>query len=407
MIPKSRSSKRSAKARVRLLALFALAITPQILLGQDAAGVVALDSPADEFPVGFTQIRAIRELADGRILVIDASERIVVALNFEDGRYTQVGRHGSGPGEYLSPRRLLAVNGDRTWVTDPGNARILVLGPDGSYQSTLRLADVGGGPGPLPGMFSMAAQATDTVGGVYELASPILVTPRGTTLTDSSAIVRLDIRTEKKDTVGFVRAERDPTTNVVSGTAMVTSRPGAPRPLRASDEWAVSADGRTAVLTLSPYRVSFQLNGKRIVGPEIPVYAVRVSEEDKRNWLARRVSTPGSRTVTDGELTQARVDSRALPLAAEPEWPEYYPAFLPGAARFAPDGTLWVRRAGPISRPGLHDVIGKDGQVMYRVVIAPGSKLVGFGRHSIYLVREDSDGLQFLQRFPLGNRSAR
>jgi hypothetical protein len=50
------------------------------------------------------------------------------------------------------------------------------------------------------------------------------------------------------------------------------------------------------------------------------------------------------------------------------------------------------------------DVIDSTGQVVLKVVLPKGSKLVGFGEGTVYLVRIDADDLQYLQRYRLPGR---
>jgi hypothetical protein len=65
-------------------------------------------SKADaEFPEPFTQVTGVRELKDGRVIVIDPRDKTVQALDLKAGTAVKLGREGSGPGEYGMPFRLL------------------------------------------------------------------------------------------------------------------------------------------------------------------------------------------------------------------------------------------------------------------------------------------------------------
>src|SRR5215213_3666149 len=111
---------------VPLLALVALpALAP---LGTPQAPRV-LDKPQAEVPEPFTNVGSVRELSDGRVIVIDNGDRAVYAVDFKAGTSTQVGRPGAGPNEYRTPGVLLALAADTTLVTDGGNRRMLVIGP--------------------------------------------------------------------------------------------------------------------------------------------------------------------------------------------------------------------------------------------------------------------------------------
>src|SRR5690242_3721427 len=86
------------------------ALLPRIAL--HAQQPVVLGKPDAEFAEPFTLIRTIRELSDGRVLVVDPRDRIVQLVDFRSGTATKVGRTGAGPGEYGLPDRIIALPGD-------------------------------------------------------------------------------------------------------------------------------------------------------------------------------------------------------------------------------------------------------------------------------------------------------
>jgi hypothetical protein len=96
--------------------------------------------------------------------------------------------------------------------------------------------------------------------------------------------------------------------------------------------------------------------------------------------------------------------SRVLDYEEPAEWPEYLPAFVDRAVAFAPDGMLWVKRAVAAESPPMVDVIDATGKVVQRVALPRGSKLIGFGAGTVYLLRIDADDLQYLQRYRLPGR---
>ena len=60
---------------------------------------VQLPAPDKTFPIDFTQIRGVRELADGRVIVSDRLDKGVVVADFTRGTMVKIGRTGSGPAE--------------------------------------------------------------------------------------------------------------------------------------------------------------------------------------------------------------------------------------------------------------------------------------------------------------------
>ncbi|MBK8006898.1 MAG: hypothetical protein IPK12_24335 [Gemmatimonadetes bacterium] len=97
----------------------------------------ALKSPDAKFEEPFDQVVALRELANGRVLVTDVAAKAVLLADFRTQAHSQVGRSGQGPGEYNLPGDLIALAGDTTLVVDRGNRRMLVVTPDGKMGATI------------------------------------------------------------------------------------------------------------------------------------------------------------------------------------------------------------------------------------------------------------------------------
>jgi len=89
--------------------------------------VIALPAPDATLPAEFTLVSAVRELSDGRVLIVDWSEKKLVVADLAKGNVAQLGRNGSGPGEYLQPSTLLTLDGDSTLLPDSRNGRWLLL----------------------------------------------------------------------------------------------------------------------------------------------------------------------------------------------------------------------------------------------------------------------------------------
>ena len=98
-------------------------------LGQNVP-VRTLSRPDAEFSEPFTYLSMIRELKDGRLLLIDPAEKTLQLVDLARGTSTRLGREGSGPGEYAIPFRLLALPGDTTAMSDMVNSRLLLINPD-------------------------------------------------------------------------------------------------------------------------------------------------------------------------------------------------------------------------------------------------------------------------------------
>lgn len=363
------------------------------------------EGPPVDLPYGFTSVDGLRELADGRVLVLDQAAAGLMIVDFRTGTVRQVGRNGRGPAEYNAPTLLFALGRGMSAIRDDGNARTLLIDERGALGSPVDWDAAGGGPGPLPGMQRFIPSASDTLGRFNRLARPVRILPKGATeLVDSTAIERLDARARRVDTVGVLHAGEATGRTLEPGTTRVLARPRARvRPLQVGDQWAISPDGKVAVVSAQPYRVTYFTSGARFDGPAIPYQPVRVTERDKNVWLAQRRMPRETWVVPTRE---ARVSERTMaggPAANLPvEWPKDFPPFLRNAVRFGPDGNLWIQRAVSVGDSPAIDIIDGVGRLSGRLTLPPRSRLGGFGRNGVvYIVRTDDDGLQFLQRYRL------
>jgi hypothetical protein len=87
------------------------------------------------------------------------------------------------------------------------------------------------------------------------------------------------------------------------------------------------------------------------------------------------------------------------------DFPEFKPPFLEEyagrGAIVAPDGGLWVSRVTASGEPfSLVDIFDGKGVRVRQVKLPAGTRVIGFGQSSVYLLRVDDDGLQWVQRHP-------
>jgi hypothetical protein len=374
-----------------LVAMFALAAAA---LPQNVP-VTSLTKPDVEFPEGFTNIGQIRELRDGRLIFLERCERMVKLIGFASGDATQVGRTGSGPGEYRLPSGLFALPGDSSAVLDLSARRFLVILPDakpgGFFPAVPPQTDS------APGMVvsrTFSPSITDECGRFYASESGMRIVENQMVIQDSVALERWDRVSGKRDTVAFYR--------VLNPGPVTHDAPSVP--FRTRVQWAIAGDGRVALVHPDDYHVEFiSASGVRSVGRPIPFTRVRVSEAHKKQYREQQgpMCARGSRTMTftgpDGKTATATM----MPPREPKEWPAVLPPFLSGAAVFAPDGMLWVQRTGAAEDPPAFDLIAGNGAVSRRVLLAKRSKLLGFGKGVVYVARIDEDDLQYVQRYRL------
>ncbi len=355
--------------------------------------VTTLTQPLAEFPEGYANLAGLRELPDGRVMTIESCERVVKLLDLASGTEGLVGRTGAGPGEYRTPSRLLALPGDSSVVFDGGNRRYMVIHPDGKP---------GGFFDPLPTVtqtgktmvvaIGFSPSGTDSLGRFYAREAGLLEAGPNVVRAESVAVERWNRRSGERDTIAFHRTMRPGP--IVLGQQDV--------PFTTGIQWTVARDGRVALVHPGDYHVEFiSPTGARSAGKPIRFERVRVSEGHKQQWREDQKPTCGGGTTMSVPMEGRTVTVQRMATREPEEWPEFLPPFLSGAALFAPDGTLWVRRTGAADAPSVYDLIDGSGRVVHCVVLPKRAKLLGFGKGTLYLVRVDEDDLQYVQRYRL------
>lgn len=329
----------------------------------------------------FTRVAGVRELSDGHVLVLDVDDRAAFLL---DGRLQvvrQVGRSGSGPGEYRQPVQLFALEGDSTGIVDLSNGRIMIVEPDGAAGGFVPRVRSGRSGAP-----TLRALAADRRGFLYAHVQR---------LGQTTQIVRWHPRGEGAEVVGEMPPASTENVAVSSAIpAVVTSRQG---PFGSESQWAVAGDGRVVVAHLNPYHVEyFRPDGVRVVGSAVQYRPIRVTEQHKEEWRAER-RRPQSLLVVGRNGANAGSVMGTLS-AREPDWPDVLPVFPRGALHFAPDGMLWVQRTTPAGEGLLFDIFGATGSRIRQVRLPSGARLVGLGAGCAYVVHKDRFDLEHLQR---------
>ncbi|MGQ0648501.1 MAG: hypothetical protein ACT4P7_13130 [Gemmatimonadaceae bacterium] len=372
--------------------------------GAQKVATRALGKPLVELAEPFSGASEVRELADGRLVVLDVKDNALqlVSADFESLR--PIGREGSGPTEYRRITQLLPRRGDSTLAYDVMNARFLVIDNKGAAASTISLRDASGG---LP-VGPMAVRGYDAAGRLYYQGMKLGMGPSGPTISDTSAILRLDPQAKKVDTLGLVRIgspSMKMSGDAQKGTGAVRlSVPAYP----VVDEWGLLPDGRVVVVRGADYRLEF-ITGPGVVKSVGPVAyeRVKVTEADRAKMretqkkMEEEISKAAASAASSMPATargRARMPSMAMDMPTE--WPDYKPAFGQAALKLAPNGELWIsrHRAATTESP-IYDVFTGAGALRFRVELPAKHALVGIGAKHLYVVRVDDDELQYLQRY--------
>jgi len=354
-----------------------------------------LAQPSVAFDGELTSITGIRELSDGRVIVLDARERMVHLFDPRTRRATRIGREGAGPGEYARPSSLVALGADTTLITDHGNNRFLVLGSGGRVLGTMPLVQLQ----PQAGVtYTVSVRSADALGRLYFPLSRGMVVDG----VAGTPLIRFDRKTQQYDTVGFLKsatATGAPQRMSVSGGASFGMN--APVPFSAADDWAVAPSGAVAFVRASPYRIDWRDSaGTSTTGPTIPYERVKVGDAEKELWREQARARGGPTLTTTG--ADGRTQQQRLPVPEPATWPEYKAPFSAPAAIVAPDGRVWVARATRAGNPTTdYDVFDSAGRLVERVKIPSASGLVGFGSSTIYVMHKDEDDILRLQQHRL------
>jgi hypothetical protein len=335
----------------------------------------------------------VRELSDGRVLVLDRRDRIVVIVDFGKGTAMTIGREGSGPGEYLQPGRLFSLPGDTTAIYDGPARRFVLVEPNGKTGDAFRMdlaTGAGQGRGGVP-KWSDAAGNVFTEGSAYA--------PGQLAAADSTPITRFARGGVKGDTIAWVRLDKAAVRieNLPDGGVSVSN---GVRAFAFRDDWVALPDGGVAVVRASDYHIDwFSSTGVRSSGPTVATPRIAVTEADrsearKARLAAMRGATPRGRP---GGPARALPNDLRLP---ELTFPPFKPPFEMGTAYARPNGAVWVLRSRAASDPAIvYDVFTRAGGLVARVELPRATRVIGFGNGTLYTVRTDDDDLQFLELF--------
>jgi hypothetical protein len=360
---------------------------------------VALGKPDAESAESFTLVSGIRELPSGKVLVVDRSDKVVQLVDLASGTMTKVGREGQGPGEYGLPIALFGLPNGDALLFDIAGRRFLTIGVEGKPGAILEMprppaAQASGGQIVTFGL--TVPRGIDSQGRIYFEGSPF--TPTGATA-DSVPIMRWDRVKPVFDTVGYLTV---PKGSAVSsgGGGRVSVQIGGGKVWTPSETWDVAGDGRVARLFPSPYRVIWLGSGKPVAGPVQPYSPIKVTQADKDLYaenlkkqkpMIMRIGTGGGGAGGGGGTFTP----------PPPEFVETMPPFTGrGSVVATPDGEVWVLRTRPAGdKVPSYDVFDKAGTLVKKVSLNPGSRVVGFGKGTVYVARTDDDDLQWLQRY--------
>lgn len=322
-------------------------------------------TPAWTAAQSFTSVTGVRELRSGAVLVADFSEPAVYLISAVGKSAKVIGRKGAGPSEYTSPSRLFPLPGDSTLILDRDADRYLVVDPNGKIVSTTPFPAETKGYGQL-------TRSVDGLGRVYFQSSFVAQSETGP---NTLPILRWNRPAIRIDSVATVMMPTPKVTEgkLPSGEQAVTRRL---MPFSAADDWMVAPSGRIAVLSPSPYRLTWhELNGKSTVGAAVAFQPVPVTDQDRKAYEPKG---PPFRLI----------------------YPETKPPFVSTTMVVDHLSRVWVQRsvaAGAKTRQW--DVFDAAGKLIATVPLSSDRKILTVTARFIYVIHRDADDVQWLEAY--------
>lgn len=404
-----------------------------------------------------SQVRALR---DGRVLVNDNLGRKVVLFDAGLARFTVIADTTSATANAYSSRAggLIAYKGDSTLFVDPTSLSMLVIDGKGSVARVMSVprandaASLIGGPNGTP--------AFDAQGRLVYRAPPHLHVEGGgfgggnrgqfqmPTFPDSAAIVRIALDTRKVDTVAHLKIAKQTTTTTHTADGRRTET-STINPMQVVDDWAVTADGRVAIVRGQEYKIEWiDDNGATTSSNRIPFAWRRLDDSMKVAFIdstrkamellrqqavaiAQAGGTAAAATFGTGGAADAggagqgfRFEfhgvggeesrrpnpgaSNGAPATGGPnspqvaqlnfvnpsELPDYAPPFAAGAVRSDLEGNVWVRTSNAYNNGSVYDIVNAKGELTDRVLLPSGRVIAGFGIGVVYMGYRDGAGVR-------------
>ena len=351
-------------------------------------GTLELDAT---YPEPFSYLSGVREIADGRILAADPMSQVLLLLDLDAGTADTLGRRGAGPQEYQGPDQVFPLPGDSTLLVDLGNGRFTVIDPEGTFVAWTPMSR----PTDDGRARTVHPRFVDAAGNLYATAYSPQHPP------DTTAVHRID------------RASGEETPVAWSWRTEYVSRPrGAKRPMLVpSDDWAVGADGRVAVVRANGFSVDWYFPDGRVAqGPanELETFPLGRPEMEAEmdamhaNAVIARTLVGGDGVGTppdeQGYATGCRAGYRRLRLSGD------VAHLASGGTLISPRGEAWVERLMPAGGPARVEIFDERGIRLGFIELPARSKVIAFGAGTeagsiAYLARTDDVGLIWLERF--------
>ncbi|MGE0441377.1 MAG: hypothetical protein AB7L66_04375 [Gemmatimonadales bacterium] len=356
---------------------------------QQPTPVIRVGQPDATLRTEFSDIRGVREIPGGRVVVVDYRDQRVVVGDFVRGDVTVTARTGSGPAEVRLPMSLVPLPGDSLIVADYGNQRLLVLDPAGRPARTI--------PGDRPGQ--LGVRGLDRAGGWY-YTIPGWVERDQALPNDSVRLVRWEPASGSERRVATVQGDR--MRSDIRKPSRVPRIPTVGYARR--DGWLPAADGLWIVRG-DNYRVEWHPTNKpAVLGPAYGIETQPVTPQDRIAYVKEfNATSPTSGRGEDGGMgfSPGMSEAETASMAAGTEFAATHPDFYPGRLHLDAEGQLWVGVVTPRARTARYDRFDATGRRTGSLALPADRRIAAFGRGVFYAIRTSDDGLQYVERYAL------
>ncbi len=383
----------------------------------------------------------VNDITGHRVLMYDSTlaHEIVVA----DSDPASPNAYGPRPGT------LMPFRGDSALFITPGSLSMLVLNPAGQIARVMAMPPSNNGIPALIGSI-FGTPGFDSQGrlvyfapirmqfrGGPDQSGPINIQPP-----DSAYLVRFNFASRTFDTAGVIHipSSRSTMNRDDRGGMHITITAVPPATI---DDWAVTADGRIAIVRGRDYHVDWLgADGSWTSTGRMPFSWQHLDDSAKTTLIdsiatalqaimdsmpARMQRAEGGRPGGGGNAGGGDGGGRVMVFAAPgggdgagpggggpprtiqmnvptvvkaalTDVPDYRPAFSQGAVRADRDGNLWIRTSTMINGRPVYDIVNRDGVLVDRVQLPQYRTIAGFGNGVIFLGVRDGDVIMHLER---------
>lgn len=369
----SRSLFALAVIRLSILVALAAPLEGQGRISIDQTPRVSINLRDYEDREGPSDITDATMLANGRIVIADATSASVFVLTPRENVMVRLGGPGAGPGEFRAVGAARGCRGDSVFVWDLALMQVSVFAPDNRYVRNFRPAVED-----QPFNFTCSASGVAVVGFGRPQSSatePIVLGPDLQEVRLATSIVVSDFDGKRLGAIG----------NVVAGSLLVGSGGGGPRALSQRPLFDLAAD---VVLLADSASGSVTLFRNFVATSAIrPVFdAARAPTAEQFERAVDRVAS-----LVRGPR---QADFRAMQMRAPR--PTQLPPYF--ALRADPAGQVWLQTSHPGSQRAEFQVFSQAGRQLASFTLPGDLELLEVGvAHLLVVERDREDGIPVLR----------